>query len=720
MVVWPKIPQRIGRLYELANNLWWSWNYDARTLFRILDYPLWRITGHNPVRELLEINPDRLVGAAGDPIFTERYDRVMAEFDAAMSGRNCWFLKDYARSLPGPVAYFSAEFAFHVSLPIYAGGLGVLAGDLCKEASDTGLPLIAVGFMYPQGYFHQRISAEGWQEEVYTQLNFNTAPINPCPYGNRCGPLSHVQLGERTVHIGAWQVRLGRITVYLLDTNIEENSPQDRMLSARLYTADREERIQQEIILGLGGVRLLRFLGINPAVWHANEGHTSFMMLERLRQKIEAGVSYAEAIRSIQETTVFTTHTPVPAGHDVFSTVFMEKYLRRYWESMGLDRDTFMRLGQDSQGEQSFNMTVLGLKLSRYRNGVSLLHGKVTRRMWHSFWPEVGEDEVPITHVTNGVHMPSWVAQEMLDLYRRYLGQDVFRRFEDPNFRDIIFSIPDDEMWYIRCVLKQKLVHVMRERAQRRWEEKDTSPQQVLGMGSLLDPDVLTIAFIRRFAEYKRPALILHDIERLKKIVKDRWRPVQIIFAGKSHPADFPSKYILHQVYSEVTDRDFLGRIAFVEDYDLHIARYLTQGVDVWLNVPRRLQEASGTSGMKASVNGVLNLSVKDGWWYEAYNGANGWSIGEDRLIVNPQEEDASDAASLYQLLEQQVVPLYYDRDRRNIPHQWVHKVKESIASIVPNFSSRRMLREYTDRMYLPAAHYLAGKSTEAGSVVTG
>ncbi|HEU65907.1 MAG TPA: alpha-glucan family phosphorylase [Chloroflexi bacterium] len=702
------LPERIGRLEELANNLWWSWHPRARELFRILDYSLWRLSGHNPVKQLREISADKLVAAATDPAFLNLYDSVMSAFDAEMSDKNSWFATKYPDVLDGPVAYFSMEFAIHNSLPIYAGGLGVLAGDTCKEACDMGLPLVGVGFMYPQGYFHQHISAEGWQEEVYEQLNFDDAPINPINPVTRskwCGPLIQVELGDRPLYIGAWQVRLGRDNLYLLCCDIEGNMPQDQQLCARLYTADQEQRIQQEIVLGIGGVRALRALGIKPSVWHANEGHSAFMMLERAREEVEKGATFAEALQKVQATTIFTTHTPVPAGHDVFPLPLVEKNLRGYWESLGISRETFLDLGrQGGTSDQSFNMSVLALKTAGHRNAVSRLHGKITRRMWHGLWPEVKEEETPISHITNGIHVPTWIAREMSRLYEKYLGQEASTRYDDADLRELVLNIPDEELWAVRQNLKRKLIGAMIERARQCSIGRECTARQVLAMGTLLDPNALTIGFVRRFAAYKRPELIFQDVERLKRIVTDRWHPVQIVFAGKSHPADLPSKQRLHYVYTLATDREFQGRIAFVEDYDMHIAHYLTQGVDVWLNTPRRLYEASGTSGMKAAVNGVLNVSVRDGWWYEGYNGTNGWAIGDEVEVYDPTEEDKADAASLYRILEEEIVPLYYRRDRAGVPHDWIHMVKESINSIVPFFCTRRMLKEYIERMYIPAA----------------
>lgn len=698
------IPERIRRLDELALNLWWSWHDGAREVFRTLDHALWRLSEHNPIKVLHDVSDSKLIQASQDPGFLSLYDAVMNAFDHEMPASHGSPIIRAPSLLPGPVAFFSPEFALHGSLPIYAGGLGVLAGDLCKEANDLGLPLIGVGFMYPQGYFYQRISADGWQEETYRQLNFEESPIQPCAWPAGCGPVIEVPMGDHNLLVGCWQVRLGRVVLYLLDSNVETNSPADRQLSARLYTADREQRIQQEILLGVGGVKMLRALGIDPAVWHANEGHTAFMMLERVREQVAKGASFADAVRSVQANTVFTTHTPVPAGNDVFPFDLVDKYFRNYWEPLGVDRNTFMRLASyDGSPDQGFNMTILALKLSNYRTGVSKVHGEVARSMWHGLWPDLREQDVPITHVTNGVHAPTWTAPEMCNLYQKYLAKDIMEKYDVPGLHEAVMSIPDEELWDARRILKQKLVHYVLERAQERWARNGATADQVLAMGALLDNETLTIGFVRRFAAYKRPALIFRDIERLKRIISDPLKPVQIIFAGKSHPADFPSKYLIHQVYSLAKDRGFQGRIAFVEDYDMHVAHYLVQGVDVWLNNPRRRQEASGTSGMKAAFNGVPHLSVLDGWWVEGWNRRNGWAIGENVNTTDPEQEDAADAESIYQLLEKEVVPLYYDRDRRNVPHGWLRVSKEAMASILPFFSTRRMLKEYIDRMYVPA-----------------
>jgi len=698
------LPPRIGRLEELAYNLWWSWHDRPRQLFRTLDYPLWRLGGHNPVKELRETSPENLRAAAADADFLNLYDGVMRSFDAATGPDQTWYSRTYPDRADNLVAYFSMEYAIHNSLPIYAGGLGILAGDICKEASDLGLPMVAVGFMYPQGYFVQRINEQGRQEETYHLLNFDEAPLQRVLNAEGSPVIAHVKLADVEIALGAWLVQVGRTKVYLLDADIEANPAPYRHLSDRLYNADPAVRLQQEMMLGVGGVRVLRALGIQPAVWHMNEGHTSFMVLERVRELVVAGTSLEEACRIVKSKTVFTTHTPVAAGHDVFSTELLQTYFRDKWDALGLSSEALFQLGQQgTEDADRFNMTVLALQMSDHRSGVSQLHGEVSRRMWRGLWPDLDEANVPISHVTNGVHVASWVSPDIDRLLAKYLGSDWAEEYDEDALNDRIQAIPDAEFWAARQRCKRRMAGGIRERMRRRWLDETVPWSQTLAMGALLDPDLLTVAFSRRFVEYKRPALIFRDVERLKRIVNDPWRPVQIVFAGKTHPADEPSKRLLQQVYDIASDRTFQGRIIFVEDFDMHVAHYLVQGVDVWLNTPRRLREASGTSGIKAAINGVLHMSVLDGWWYEGYRGDNGWAINGDLLDPDPETEDRADAASVYELLEKQVVPLYYARDLDGVPVDWVKGVKNAICSVVPAFSTRRMLKQYVTRMYLPA-----------------
>ena len=697
------LPARISRLHDLAIDLWWSWN-DARKVFRRLDYPLWRATAHNPVRMLQVIPHEKIEAAASDPEFLRVYDLTIAALESARAAHNTWWTRTFPHLDGQSVAYFSAEFAIHQSLPIYAGGLGVLAGDHCKEAGDLGVPLIGVGFMYPQGYFHQHISAEGWQEESYEHLNWADAPIAPAmtPDGKPC--VTAVPLGDRSVLVAVWRVRIGRVTLYLLDTDLEENAPWDRELSARLYGGDRETRVQQEIVLGIGGVRTLKALGANPAVFHLNEGHAAFVVLQRIRDLTEQGATFDEALDQIRRTTIFTTHTPVAAGHDAFPFHLVEKHLAGAWGTLGPHRDRFLALGaHDSGAGPQFNMTALALRSAGAVNAVSRLHSEVTRGMWGDIWPDVPEEKRPVGFVTNGVHVPTWIAGELADLFSRYLGAQWLERHDDPLLWDGILTIPDQELWAVRQSLRRYLFTFIRERARNRWTEEHVGIPRVVAAGTLLEPDALTIGFARRFAGYKRPELIFHDPERLGRILNATGRPVQIIFAGKAHPADEIGKHHLQRVYKRALDPLFGGRVAFVDDYDLHVAHFLVQGCDVWLNNPRKPLEASGTSGMKAALNGVPHLSIPDGWWAEGYNGSNGWVIDGGLTGGDYEAVDAADANALYQLLEEQVVPAYYERDSTNVPRRWIATVKEAIRSVAPRFSARRMIKEYAELRYVPA-----------------
>lgn len=702
-----ELPKPIERLNELAFNIWWVWQSDARELFRMWDYPLWRSTGHNPVKMLHSMTPERIEELAKNIPFRRKLEKVMMRFDADMANGHTWFARTMPDLKAAPIAYFSAEFGLHNSLPIYSGGLGILSGDHCKEASDLGLPLVGVGFMYPQGYFRQRVPSHGWQEAVYQELDFYDAPVCRVTTAEGEQLRVQVQLDNRQVTVAVWVVQVGRVRLFLMDTNNEANAPWDRELTARLYGGDQEMRIQQEVILGMGGVRVLRALGIQPAVWHINEGHSAFLVLERIRELVLSGLSFEQAQKTVYETMVFTTHTPVPAGHDAFPFHLMERYFWHFWDQMGLDRQTFMELGAQSQGQPSFNMTVLAMRNSAWINGVSKLHGEISRNMWQSLWPD---QPAPIESITNGVHTPTWISGEMDHLLSRYLGPDWLERHDEPAIWEQIYEVPDGKLWEVKQQLKRKMFTSIWDRARGQWIEGEADPMQLITSGTLLDPAALTIGFARRFATYKRANLIFRDIERLKRILLDPYRPVQLIFAGKAHPADEPGKHLIQQIINLAKDHNLGARIAFVQDYDMNLARFLVQGVDVWLNNPRRPHEASGTSGQKAGLNGTPNLSVLDGWWPEAYNGANGWAIGGAK--DHPKEEqDALDAESLYTLLEDEVVPLFYQRDADGIPRGWVQVMKESMRTIGPAFSMRRMLKEYTEKMYAPAARTSAARS---------
>ena len=695
------IPQRIARLRELAYNLWWSWHPEAQELYRQIDPELWEQDYHNPVDFLRDVRQRRLEAAAANPDYLRRYDQVLDSFDHYMSAHDTWFARTYPAARGQMIAYFSAEFGLHESLPIYSGGLGVLAGDHAKEASDLGLPFVGVGFLYPQGYFRQRLDPSGWQEAIYTKLNFADVAATPAITPDGHEVVVEVELPGRTIYAKVYRIQVGRVSLFLMDTDIHPNSPQDRELSARLYGGNQEMRVAQEIVLGIGGVRALRQLGIAPTVWHMNEGHSAFLVLELARELVQQGMAFAEAVRAIRTRTVFTTHTPVPAGNDAFPLPLIEKYFWQYWPQLGLNRDEFVNvaLQQQSWGP-TFAMTVLALRLSERHNGVSKLHGQVARGMWHWLYPDRQPDEVPITSITNGVHTATWLAPEMRRLFEAYMGHDWEEHLDDVARWQQIYEIPDDVLWETHCTLKRQLVAFARERARQRHLQLGTPPV----VWPVLDEEALTIGFARRFATYKRATLIFKDIERLKAILNRNDRPVQIIFAGKAHPADDPGKLLIQQVYQLSQQPGFAGKILFLEEYDMYVARRLVQGVDVWLNTPRRPHEASGTSGQKASLNGAPNISILDGWWPEAYNGRNGWAIGEEREYANQDEQDWNDAQQLYHVLEHEVVPLFYERGQDGIPHGWLARSKEAIATIAPVFSTRRMVKEYTSRMYMPAA----------------
>jgi len=699
------LPRRISRLGQLAYNLWWVWNPEAQMLFAQINKPLWDSLNHNPVAFLQKVERPLLNAVTNDRYYLEFYDRVIKNFDAYLTAQDTWYATTFPKMGDKQVAYFSFEFGLHESLPVYAGGLGVLAGDHLKESSDLGIPLVAVGFIYNQGYFAQHITEDGWQETRNLILNFDEMPILPVEDAQGKPVIISVELPGRSVFARIWQVRVGRVMLYLLDTNLAENNNGDRQLTARLYSNDLEVRISQEILLGMGGVRALRQLGYSPDVWHMNEGHSAFLALERALELVRAGKTFDQAASIIKKTNIFTTHTPVPAGNDQFPIWLVDKYFTQVWPELQLTRDQFVELGHQIQpwGE-SFCMPVLALKLSDYRNAVSELHGQVSRRMWNWMWPNIRAEEVPITHVTNGVHTGTFLARRLRLLFDRYLGADWMKNIDDPEMWAQIENIPDGELWQVRRHLKRKLVVFANTRTRALWQSGSITPAQVVAGGLFLEPYSLTIGFARRFATYKRANLIFRDYDRLMRIITNYERPVQIVFAGKAHPADEPGKMLIQQVYRAVKDSKSGGRLVFLEDYDMNVARYLVQGVDVWLNTPRRPNEASGTSGMKAALNGALNFSVLDGWWREGYNGKNGWSIGEDREADDAHLQDDADAENLYNTLENEIIPLYYEnRTADNLPSDWVGYVKESIKTLAPMFSTRRMVKEYMTEMYQPA-----------------
>ncbi len=686
------LPDPIARLGELAYNLWWAWNPDAQALFEMIDRTLWHALLRNPVKFLREVGRDKIDAAANNQDFRAAYERVMRRFDHYMNERFTWFDTNYPYASEDTMAYLSAEFGLHESLPIYSGGLGILAGDTCKEASDLGLPFVAIGFLYPHGFFRQQIDAAGHQLALDEKVNFAEVPAVAVKGADGKELLISVERPGRTVYARLWRIQVGRVPLIMMDIDIEQNAPQDRKLLAQLYRGDQEVRISQEMVLGIAGVRALRAMGINPSVWHLNEGHAAFLSLELARELVESGqVSrFADALERVRGQVVFTTHTPVPAGNDTFPPELIEKYFHNFYPKLGLNRDEFLNLAmQDGR----FSMTVLALRLSGWANGVSQLHGEVARQMWAWLWPNTPVDRVPIRSITNGVHTATWLAPTVRQLYDQYLGTNWYERLDDYQVWKAVDAIPDEELWSVHSELRQQLIDVVRARTRERLARLN---QPSDGTENLLDPNILTVGFARRFATYKRATLIFRDVERLKRMLNDRQQPMQIIFAGKAHPADEPGQEFIRQVYQFSQAAGLRGRIHFLEEYNMHSARHLVSGVDVWLNNPRRPLEASGTSGMKASLNGIPTASILDGWWAEGYNGANGWEIGSaDSRQLSEEQQDAADAESLYSTFEQKIIPLFYQRDEQGIPHGWCRVMKEAIRTVAPQFSTRRMVKEY-------------------------
>jgi starch phosphorylase len=698
----PYLPERIEGLATVATNISWSWKRDARRLFQLLDESLWHLTRHNPIAMLRRMDPGRLNDCARDPQFLELYDRVMAELRGERSLEGSWFGEAFQDLAAGrPVAYFCAEFGLHNSVPIYSGGLGVLAGDHCKAASDLGAPLAGVGLFYTRGYFDQKLRLDGWQEDSDEQFDVMNAPLERVHGPSREPFLTRVTTNGRDVFVGAWRMLVGRVPVYLLDTDLEQNHEDDRDLTSKLYTGGPEVRLKQEWILGVGGVRVLRAVGLDPAAWHANEGHAAFMLLERVRELTVAGEAFDEAVRRVRERSVFTTHTPVPAGHDTFSIGQLEECAGPVWEEMGISRETFLEIGtHPTEHQDRFHMTVAALRLCKHINAVSRRHGEVSRQLWAALWPDRPVEQVPIGHITNGVHLPTWMSREITELLDDHLGPDWPARIDDTAMWEAVAQLDDERLWRVHGELKAALMHFVREEARRRWARHWKEATHVVGAGTLLNPQALTIGFARRFATYKRADLVFKDLDRLRALLVDPSRPVQLIFAGKAHPADTPGKEVLKTVYGNTRDPRLEGRVAFLEDYELHLAHRLVQGVDLWLNLPRVPHEASGTSGMKAALNGVPQLSTLDGWWHEGYEGLNGWAIPPAASRATPDEWDAE---RFYRLLEDQVVPLYYSRDERGIPTAWVQKMKHALRVAGQQFTARRMVRQYVTEHYVPA-----------------
>ena len=704
--VTPQIPGRLKDLQRIAMNLWWTWDPEAIDLFRRLEPNrlLWERCYGNPIRMLGLVSQERLMELTADEGFLAHLDRVSTRLSSYME-HPTWFAQTHSPSNLC-VAYFCAEFGIVEGLRTYSGGLGVLAGDHLKSASDLGIPLVAVGLLYRRGYFRQYLNADGWQQEQYPEADYYTLPLGleRLTDGN---PLTvELDFPGRKVRAQVWRAQVGRVALYLLDSDLDANAAEDRAITGYLYGGDRDTRIRQEILLGIGGLRALAAMGIEPTVCHMNEGHAAFLALERIRQAMQRHrVGFAEARELVAASSVFTTHTPVPAGIDVFPPDLMDRYFGACFAQLGLSRDAFLALGRQnpSDGNEPFSMAVLAIRLSSATNGVSALHGRVSRRMWAGLWPGVPLDDLPITSITNGVHVRGWLSHDMAGLFDAYLGPNWISHPADQSVWERVEQIPDAELWRTHERRRERLVGFARRRLRAQLEQRGAPPAEREQAEEVLDPKALTIGFARRFATYKRATLLFHDPERLARILSDPQRPLQIIFAGKAHPADQQGKDFIRQVVHFARRPEFRQRIVFVEDYDIKVGRYLYQGVDVWLNTPRRPLEASGTSGMKASANGAINISVMDGWWDEAYDGTNGWAIGRGEEYEDATYHDQVESQALYQMLESEVVPMFYTRQRDGLPREWIRRMKNAMRTVCPVFNAYRMVKEYSERLYVPA-----------------
>ena len=698
------LPREVARLYDLAYNLWWTWSPSAHLLFSGIDPARW-VRTRNPVELLLGVEPHMWDPLLQSESFMSGYHTVIGEFDRYLAGRaTSWFHKNYPSFSGGPVAYLSTEFGWHECLGIYSGGLGILSGDHCKSASDLGIPFVGVGLMYRRGYFRQTVDADGRQQHFYPDYDLRRLPLLPVA-GPGGKPLRvHVDLPGRSVQLRVWKATVGRVPVLLLDSDVRENDPADRPITSILYVHGREMRLCQEMVLGVGGYRALAASGVVPSVWHLNEGHSALVSFERIRGAMEGdGLPFAAAVEKTAKTSAFTTHTPVPAGNETFERGLVRTYAEAWGAGLSGGTASFVDLGRDTPGDDVFNLTVLAMRTSARTNGVSKLHGQVADGMWKHLFPDVEPGKERIGSITNGVHIPTWMGPEMGAMLRRRLGDDFEQRLLDPGFADEVLAIPDDDVWDAHTAQKNRLVVLARERVLQQLARHGRSPEDLRRVQTLLPPDVLTLGFARRFATYKRADLVFRDLARLKTLVKSATRPVQILFAGKAHPADKPGQDVLRRIFEISQSSDLWGHVVLLENYDMRVARFLVQGVDVWVNTPRRPLEASGTSGMKAAANGALNLSVLDGWWAEGYDPSLGFAIGRAQDYGNFEMQDAEDAESLYRVLADDVVAAFYDRDAAGLPRAWIGRMKRSIARLAPRFSTERMVRDYTIRAYLPA-----------------
>ena len=706
ITVTPQLPDRIKKLATVAGNLWWTWNTDFLKLFKQIDGDLWETVGKNPVKFLRLVSQDRLESAAKDSNFLRDYDRIVENFEDYMNSKNTWFKKNYPDNSNDLIAYFSAEYGLDQILSIYSGGLGVLSGDHLKSASDLGIPLVAVGLLYKNGFFHQKINGYGQQQEEYKQNDVDSLPIHPVKDVEGKDLLVYVNLPKKRLYLKVWQINVGRIKLYLMDSDIEANIPEYRGITSTLYGGNQETRIQQEIVLGMAGVSLLKVLGLNPTVYHMNEGHSAFLILELMKNIIkEKQVSFEIAQEIVSSKTVFTTHTPVPAGNDIFPLYLVEEYFRDYWNRFSITKEEFFKLGMKPGADLSntgFNMGILALKFAGKKNGVSKLHGAVSRELFSEVWPNISSNEAPISYVTNGIHTCTWLAPNLKRLYNEYLKpywQDDIQ--SDTTWKKIA-DIPNEELWKEHRDRKIKLLSMVKENVTIRLKREGYHYEEINQIVSKLNPDALTIGFSRRFATYKRATLIFRDLERITEILNNENRPVQIIFAGKAHPSDGQGKDLIKYIHEISMKPQFKGKIFLLENYNMAVSKLLVSGVDVWLNNPRRPMEASGTSGQKAAVNGVINFSVLDGWWAEGYNQKNGWTIGSNAEYPSYEEQDEADSESLYQTLENKIIPAYYEKDENGISAKWMDIMKNSIMSNAGRYSTARMLIDYTNKFYIP------------------
>jgi len=705
VTVVPQLPDRISKLPEIANNLWWAWNSDFLRLFQEIDIDLWNKVEKNPVKFLKLVSQSKIERMAEDPNFLKKYDRIVENFEDYMGSKDTWFHQNYPKNEKDVIAYFSAEFGLDEVLPIYSGGLGLLAGDHLKSASDLGLPFVAVGLLYKNGYFHQKINVRGEQCSEYHNIDLYNLPINPVKDENDNDVIIDLDMGDKKIYIKIWQINVGRVKLYLMDSDIDQNPEELKDTTLRLYGGDRDMRIRQEIVLGIGGIKTLKALGYEPRVYHMNEGHSSFLILEliyNIMQKENVSFEIAKEIATSQ--TVFTTHTPVPAGNDIFVIDLVEKYFKSFWPKLGLSREEFLMLGmKETEGfEQGFNMGILALKLSGKKNGVSKLHGEVSRELFSDVWPNIAQDESPIDYVTNGVHTCSWLAPRIKELYNDYLPPYWQDKIHLQTTWDKVDDIPDERLWEAHVARKQRLIKLIKENVTNRFLNNGVGYDQISEIVNKLNPKALTIGFARRFATYKRATLIFKDIARLTQILCDENRPVQLIFAGKAHPADKEGQELIKTIHEISLMPQFKGKIFLLENYNIGISRYMVSGVDVWLNNPRRPMEASGTSGEKASVNGVVNFSVLDGWWAEGYDGTNGWAIGKETDYENEEEQDKADSNSIYHILENQIIPTYYNQDRNGISKDWIRLMKNSIKTTGGKYSMARQVVDYVKKFYIP------------------